>query len=412
MTIKFHNKNRRDFLKQTMAGIAGAAMLPSLNTSKPPESIPSDQKKKKIVYRTLGRTGIKVPIVSLGCGNIGEPALLLAAIDAGINHFDTAQGYGGGKSENVIGDVLTDRSRNDFVIATRIGLPADNRTGAIPDHIPAAGLRDYFLGALDGCLKRLQSAYVDILYLYGVSNPVVVGDKKITDLLVEIKNQGKARFLGVSFHQNEPAMIRACMAQKIYDVVLTSYNFRQPHRADVKQAIAEAAKGGLGIVGMKAMAGVYWDKERKQSINPAAALKWVLQDENVHTTVPGIKTFDQLEQNLAVMGNDLKLTPEEIDELKLGEKMGLNGLYCAQCGRCRAQCRYDLNIPTAMRSYMYAYGYKNSLQAKATLKEAPIDKIICQRCDSCAVECTMGFDVRAKLKEINRILDVPDEFLV
>jgi predicted aldo/keto reductase-like oxidoreductase len=411
MTEKFHDKNRRDFLKQTMAGIAGAAILPSFNTSKPQENVKSENKEKKIIYRTLGRTGIKVPIVSLGCGNIGEPALLLAAIDWGINHFDTAQGYGGGKSENVIGEVLKGRSRDAFVIATRIGLPANNRTGAIPEHIPAAGLRDYFLGALDSCLKRLQTEYVDILYLYAVSNPDVVGDKKITDLLVEIKNQGKARFLGVSFHQNEPAMIRACIAQKIYDVILTSYNFRQPHREEVKQAIAEAAKAGLGIVGMKTMAGVYWDKERKHPINPIAALKWVLQDENVHTTVPGIKTFDQLEQNMSVMAN-LKLTPKERDELKLGEKMGLNGLYCAQCGHCRSQCRYGLNIPTAMRSYMYAYGYRNPLHAKAILQGVSDENIACKECKTCTVSCTMGFDVRAKMKEINRILQVPDEFLV
>jgi aryl-alcohol dehydrogenase-like predicted oxidoreductase len=369
MTGKFYYNDRRKFLKHTIAGIAGAAILPSFNISKTGGNFRFENKEKKIVYRTLGRTGIKVPIVSLGCGNIGEPALLLAAIDAGINHFDTAQGYGGGKSENVIGEVLKDRSRDAFVIATRIGLPADNRTGVIPEHISAAGLREYFLGELDASLKRLQTEYVDILYLYGVPNPDVVSDKKITDLLVEVKNQGKARFLGVSFHQNEPAMIRACITQKIYDVVLTSYNFRQPHRDEVKQAIAEAAEAGLGIVGMKTIAGVYWDRERKHSINPMAALKWVLQDKNVHTTVPGIKTFDQLEQNLAAMGNDLELTPQEIDELKLGDKMGMNGLYCAQCGRCRSQCRYSLNIPTAMRSYMYAYGYKNPLQAKATLQD-------------------------------------------
>lgn len=411
MTEKAHNKKRRDFLKQTLAGIAGGAMLPSFSAGRSQEITHSEEKEKKLVYRTLGRTGIKVPIVSLGCGNIGEPALLLAAIDAGLNHFDTAEGYGGGNSENVIGEVLKDRSRNDFVIATRIGLPADNRTGAIPEHIPAAGLREYFLGALAGCLKRLQTNYVDILYLYGVSNPEVVGDIKVTDLLQEIKSQGPVRFLGVSFHQNEPAMIRACITHKIYDVVLTSYNFRQPHRAEIKQAIAEAARAGLGIVAMKTMAGVYWDKERKLPINTTAALKWALQDENVHTTVPGIKTFDQLEQNLAVMGN-LKLTPEERQELKLGERMGLNGLYCAQCGRCRSGCRYGLNIPAAMRSYMYAYGYANPLQAKSTLLEAAIEDVVCRGCDRCSVVCPMGFDVQAKMKAINRILDVPDEFLV
>jgi len=159
------------------------------------------------------------------------------------------------------------------------------------------------------------------------------------------------------------------------------------------------------------MAGVYWDKERKHPINGKAALKWVLQDKNVHTTVPGIETFDQLELDMSVM-EDLTLTPKEREDLKLGQKTGMSGLYCAQCGRCRSQCRYNLDIPTMMRSYMYAYGYKNSALAKETLQSVDLHNTPCTDCHTCTITCSMGFDIRNKILDIVRLNDVPEDFLV
>lgn len=411
MKKNFAYSSRRDFMKKSAAGLAAVSLLPNFKIEKTPEKINSAPNENKIVYRTLGRTGIKLPIISFGCGFINEPFLIHAALDAGITHFDTAPGYGGDKSEPVLGEVLKDRQRDSFVIASKIYLPADNRTGLLPENMSVSDFRTYFLEQLETRLKLLQMDYLDILYLYAVAKPGVLGNTMLKDLLLEIKQQGKVRFVGASFHHEEPAMIRACIEQKIYDVVLTAYNFRQPHWKEVKTAIAEAAAAGLGVVAMKLMAGVYWDKERKNLINPRAAIKWVLQDENVHTTIPGMKTFDQLELNMSLMP-DLTLTPEERKDLKLGERMGLNGLYCAQCGVCRSQCRNRLDIPTAMRGYMYAYGYQNPSLAKSTLQHLSAEQLVCRECNRCAVSCSMGFDVATKLKEIVRILEVPDEFLI
>ncbi|MCK4836671.1 MAG: 4Fe-4S dicluster domain-containing protein, partial [Candidatus Aminicenantes bacterium] len=131
----------------------------------------------------------------------------------------------------------------------------------------------------------------------------------------------------------------------------------------------------------------------------------------LHTTIPSPGTFDQLELDVSVM-EDLRLTPQEKEDLRFGEKQDLAGLYCAQCGKCRSQCRYNLDIPTMMRSYMYAYGYKNPAKAKETLSEKNLKDITCRSCNTCAVSCTMGFDISNKIKDINRILDMPDEFLV
>jgi len=406
MNSKRWNKSRREFLIKSITGVASVSLLPSLIKGEG-----RAKRGKNIIYRTLGRTELKIPIVSLGCGLVDNPQLVRAALDAGVVYFDTAPGYGSGANESILGEVLKGRLRNSFVVATKIGLPVDNRTGLLPKNISSAQFKAYFHNALDTSLKHLQLDYLDILYLYGLNNPDLIGLQLVKDVMLKVKEERKASFLGVSFHQDEPAMIQAAVDEKIYDVILSSYNFRQPHKEEIKKAIAYAAKAGLGVVAMKTMAGVYWDRERKHPINAKAALKWVLQDENVHTTIPGISTFDQLELDMSVM-EDLTLTPKEREDLKLGQKTGMSGLYCAQCNRCRSQCRYNLDIPTMMRSYMYAYGYKNPAKAKETLQSLDLSNLACNQCPTCHVQCTMGFDVRDKVIDIARIKHVPKEFLV
>ena len=317
--------SRREFLKKGMTGITGAALLPSFCKG----NVTVNESKKKIIYRTLGRTGIKVPVISLGGSGSG---ITRAALDAGVIHLETANRYSAGKHEAMLGEILKGRPRESFIVATKIIPYLDNSTGLPSEKISSSELKKDFRKKMDQSLKRLQLDYVDILYLHGVETPVTLRNRLLKDIMLELKEEGKTRFLGTSFHHNEPMLIRATTNEKIYDVVLTTYNFRQPHREEVKKAIAYAAKAGLGTVAMKVMAGAYWDKERKHPINAKAALKWVLKDTNLHTTIPSADTYGQLESNLSVM-EDLTLTPEEQEDLKFGKKTGMNGLYCAQCGR-------------------------------------------------------------------------------
>ncbi|MCK4943097.1 MAG: 4Fe-4S dicluster domain-containing protein, partial [Candidatus Aminicenantes bacterium] len=196
-----------------------------------------------------------------------------------------------------------------------------------------------------------------------------------------------------------------------YEVILTAYNFRQRNSLGLKEAIANAARAGLGIVAMKTQAGVYWDKLRTQPINMKAALKWALQNENIHTSIPGFTTFDQLETDISVM-EDLTLTSEEKADLKIDQTLALTGLYCEQCEQCIPQCQKNLNIPTLMRSFMYAYGYKNLSLAKETLQPIDLNHIPCTECNSCKVKCKNGFDIKNKILDISRIKDIPNEFLI
>jgi predicted aldo/keto reductase-like oxidoreductase len=161
---------------------------------------------------------------------------------------------------------------------------------------------------------------------------------------------------------------------------------------------------------MKTMAGAYWDKEQKRPINTKAALKWVLKNENITTTVPDCSNTDQLIQDIEVM-SDLNLSDEELQDLKPPSEGLTSGIYCQQCGSCLDQCPNRVDIPVYMRSYMYAFGHHNFPHAKYTLESAGSRKDPCSRCSKCDVKCLMGFDIRKKIREISGILDIPQDFL-
>ncbi len=402
---KEKNQSRRSFIKKGLAGLAGATILPSVLKADKKTQSNEEKPKRKFIYRTLGKTGLNLPIVSMGTTHVSETALVNAALDAGIVLIDTAQNYVRGRSEIIIGKAVKGRPRDSYVIATKVWPRQDSKTGLISKVTEGS-----YIEKFEESLKRLGMEYVDILYVHDVVRSESAVFQPVLNALEKLKRGGKARFVGISTHRNEPEIIRAAVESKVYDVILTAYNFRQPHREEVKKAISYAAKSGIGIVAMKTMAGVYWDRERERPINAKAALKWVLQDENVNTTIPGFSNFEEIEMSLSVM-EDLALTPEEKVDLRLGDTLALTGLYCQQCAKCLTQCPGNLDIPTLMRSYMYAYGYKSPSLAKETLESMDLSHLPCQSCDTCQVNCSMGFDVRDKIMDIARIKAVPKDFL-
>ncbi len=403
------NNGRRGFIKKGLGGLAGAAVLPSILKGEfPNPDEPGKKKKGKIVSRTLGRTGFKLPIVSMGVMNADNPKLVAAALEAGIVHLDTAHVYQRGRNEEMIGKVVKDVPRDSFVLGTKVpGDHADRKTGLFTEKTTAKS----FIEKFEISLKRLGLEYVDILYLHSVVKREAVLFEPLLTAMQKLKKEGKTRFIGVSTHRNEPEVLRAAVESKVHDVVLTAYNFNQPHLEEMHKAMDYAAKAGLGIVAMKTQAGVFWDRERLQPINMKAALKWALQNKNIHTAIPGFNTFDQLDLDLSVM-EDLELTPEERADLRLDKKACLPGLYCTQCGTCLPLCRGGLDIPVLMRSYMYAYGYRNLSQAADTLRTVDLPDQPCGSCGACSVKCAVGFDVKDKVTDIARLRRVPEEFLV
>jgi len=399
-------QNRRKFLKNTLLAASGAGLVSKAysNPQNGPEKITH---KNKIEYRTLGRTGINIPIISMGTGNTSNPNLVKEAYTQGVKLFATSEYYQNGNNEKMLGEALKDYPRDSFYILTGTngGLDLDYENGLYKEGTDTG----VFLDHANGCLERLQVDYVDFFGLGFAARREGVLYKPLLKAMEKFKSQGKAKFLSIGTHKFEPEAIRAAADAGIYDAVVTAYNFRKENTAEIDDAIDYATEKGLGIIAMKTMAGVYWDQEKTEAINTRAALKWVLQNKNIHTTVPDCSSFDQLHQDIEIM-SDLSLTEEEKQDLKHVPGKLASGIYCQQCNQCIKQCRAKIDIPTIMRSYMYAYGHRNLAHAQNTLNSSGLSEFPCSKCNDCTVNCKMGFDIRTKILDIARIKDIPEDF--
>ena len=245
---KSNKYNRRGFLSRIVTGAASAGMLGMAGStfsafgSKKPGP-PADS---KLIYRTLGNTGIKLPVVSIGVMNTDNPNLIRAALDAGIVHLDTAHGYLKGKSEVIVGEVLKERPRDSYFLSTKIQPEWDTSEGWGNRKVSSESTKEVYLEKLNTSLKRLQLDYVDILYLHAVNTRETVLTERLLDALTTAKKQGKIRFIGMSFHENFPELIRAAIDSKVYEVLLTVYNIQMYGWQEMDQALAEAAGAGLG----------------------------------------------------------------------------------------------------------------------------------------------------------------------
>jgi len=394
---------RRGFLRTGTAALAAAALpAPALGTDGTPP------RKRELVRRTLGRTGLQLPVVSLG--STYAVNLVRTALDQGIVYVHTSGDYSEGSHERLVGKAVRGRDRDSFVVATSADLPYRFGRGGQSLDVGTDIDPKRIVESLEGSLRRLQLDYVDIFYLASVGHRRSVLYEPYLEAFERLKTDGKMRFAGISTHANEPAVIQTATKSGFWDVVLTAFNFRQTHREQVRAAIHEAAKAGLGVVAMKTQAGVYWDRARKKKINMRAALKWALQDENVHTAIPAFSNLDELAEDLEVAAN-LKMTAEERRDLDLGDDLGYSGHYCDQCGHCLEQCPAGVDIPILMRSYMYAFGHRQPGKARDTLRGIEPADIACADCGTCRVECRHGFDVKSRALDMARLLEVPEEFL-
>ena len=391
---------RRDFVIEGSAGIAGVAVMSACPGARRPRE--SEARLGRSVVRTLGRTGLDLPVVSMGSSyGIG---LVEEALDEGIRYIHTSSSYQEKQHEIMLGEIFRKRPRSSFAVGTSPDLPYSYRR--FRDRSADLGIEvdpDLIGRSLEGSLRRLRVDFVDIYYLCSVGAPEV-GFEPYLEAFSRLKKEGKARAIGIATHENEPDVIRAAVGSGVWDVVLTAYNFRQTHREAVRAAIREAAEAGLGVIAMKTQAGVYRDRSRTGLINQTAALKWVLQDENVHTTIPAFSNFDELREDMSVM-EDLEFTPAEARDLEEVERSVHAGLFCQQCGHCLPQCANKVDIPTLMRAHMYAAGHAQPGKAVSTLRGISAGEIRCVECRRCTVQCALGLEIQPQAAAMRQLLE-------
>ncbi|MEU4303898.1 aldo/keto reductase [Streptomyces rochei] len=201
-------------------------------------------------YRTLGRTGVRVSTLALGAMNFGSigrttqdeaTAIVDAALEAGVNVIDTADMYGAGESEEMVGKAIAGR-RDDIVLATKAGMPMGedpNRRGSS---------RRWLVTELDASLRRLGVDHVDLYQIHRWDPET--GDEETLAALTDLQRAGKIRYFGSSTF---PAyrVVQAQWAAREHR--LSRYATEQPsysllQRGIERDVLPVSQKYGLGVL--------------------------------------------------------------------------------------------------------------------------------------------------------------------
>jgi len=389
--------NRREFIVKPLV-VAGAAGVLSRTELLLGKAVADST--GPLLTRTLGKTGIKLPIVSMGVMNADVPGILRRSYELGIRHFDTAAVYQQGRNEEMVGQVIKELGVRDKVIIS-------TKQGFRNHHLSTAEGKQRFLSGVEESLKRLQMDHVDILYYHGVDSAKDAQDNGPLQALQELKKQGKTRFIGISTHRTVDVLPTA-MDLNIFDVMLVTFNYTMAHDEVMLNTIKRAADRGIGIVAMKTQAGgtVRPDAKLPKQLPPysqTALLKWVLNHDFVTTAIPGFSTYEHLEQDFTVVRN-LAYTEDEKSFL-VDKAFVASAGFCHQCGQCREDCPKQVDIPALMRSHMYAVQYRNTDMARLTLAELPAGRGLdaCRSCDSCTASCRKTVQIRRKISQLRAL---------
>jgi aryl-alcohol dehydrogenase-like predicted oxidoreductase len=253
------NDNRREFLKKSLIGISGAALIPGTIKSNP--AFTTSDSPQELPVRVLGKTGIKTPLISFGTSGALDTGFIRSAYESGVKLFFSATYYGEGNNEKIVGEGLKGLQRDSFLVGTAVSPDGfDPRTGTFSKAFDP----DAYIKKAEGSLKRFGLDYVDFVLFPFAGKRQTVLDPGVLKAMGQLKKQGKTRFVGIASHSDTEEALKAAVEAGVYDVAMISYNYKVKNKDSLNSAIAGAAKAGIGIVGMKTTAGVYDTKSGPQ----------------------------------------------------------------------------------------------------------------------------------------------------
>ncbi len=311
--------------------------------------------------RQLGASGLRVPVLSFGTATFGGEGdffrhwgtsagaeasrLIDLCLEAGVNFFDTANVYSGGRAEEVLGAALAGR-RSEVLLATKATFP----TGSGPNERGAS--RHALLAACEQSLRRLRTDYIDVYYMHGFDALTPIEETLRT--LEDLVRSGKVRYIGCSNFSGWHVMKSLALAERYGLPRYVSYQgyYSLAAREFEWELMPLAQDQGLGTVVWSALAGgALTGKWRRGATPPAdsrlatadflaearsgrlfdvldvleeiarqrgrtvaqVALNWVLQRPTVASVIIGARNEAQLKQNLGAVG--WRLEPDEVARL-------------------------------------------------------------------------------------------------
>jgi predicted aldo/keto reductase-like oxidoreductase len=419
---------RRDFL----FGVAGTGAIPKSSPLSPSEIETPLEPSRIKEYRTLGRTGFKAS--DLGAGHPLEETVMHALLMRGANYIDTSESYSNGGSERLIGRAIKGFDRKTLFINTKLVLTGNETSEQVKDR----ALR---------CLGRLDTEYIDCLML-SASVRTDVRNEAFHEATAQLTQEGKLRHVGVSCHgtnwsdeQVDPmdAVLGTAIEDGRFDVLLFVYNYLRRDMGE--RLLRECREKNIGTTVMKTSPfghggfdyfnDLYKERERlgekapewmkslrlkyerqREQARPFldrhklttpdqirdAAIRFVLNNPDVHSALVTFKNFDDIDNYLPLSGSRLT----ETDESSLSAFAETDGqLYCRHaCGACESQCPSKVPVNTIMRynHYFVAQGREKwALELYRDIENQKAD--VCEHCEGhCQAVCPFGVPIHDLLK--------------
>ena len=349
-------------------------------------------------YRRLGRTGAMVSDISLGSANIANVEVARLALERGVTYFDTAPDYAHYGSEQLLGEAMKGR-RDQVFVASKFC----TAHGHLPPDTPVARI----IETVEGSLGRLRTDRIDLLHIHSCDRLERLLAPNFHEAFDRLKEQGKARFLGVSSHTpNLAAVANAAIDSGRFDVLMLAYHHGMGW--DLEKILDRAAAKDVAVVAMKTLKGAKHQNlaafRDEATSYTQAAFRWVLSNPKVSCLVVSFSELQQVDEYLTASGTRLTAADRRVlaryDELIAGD-------YCRpHCGACLDSCIASLPIDDVLRYRMYFddYGAEKLAMGKyARLGTANAAQ--CITCPApCAGACPHGIPIREKMIDAHQKL--------
>ena len=358
-------------------------------------------------YRDLGKTGLKVSALGLGCMRFDEndpetaARIVDSAIAAGINYFETARLYVGGQCQQLTAGGLKGRSRG-LIVSGKAGINAETTADSYRKDIDL----------------QMQILGVDYLEFYQVgwfsleALPYLVKKGGALAALDKARTEGIIGHIGFTGH-DKPEDFTKLIETGIFDSLTIPYNMLDRSYAPT---IKRAGELGVGVVVMCPVAGGMLASPAPQlqrlipggaSTTAAAALRFVLSNPDVSCAASGMENLEMLRENVAAANAFEGANAEDHArmDLILDEFASLGDKFCTACGYCM-DCPTGVDIPGNFRLYNMAKVYGLDEWARreyAGMKEGK-QASCCTQCDTCEPKCPNKLPIIEQLEEVARAL--------
>ena len=359
-----------------------------------------------MLYRELGRTGLRASAIGLGCVPLGSSStdyavkIVLRALELGINYIDVARSYW--DSELKLGIALQGQ-RERVILSSKTG----------------AKTRDDAWREIHESLERLRTSYLDNVHLHGLQPgqdlDARLGPGGALEALIEAKEQGLVRHIGCTSHHSR--VLLDALRRYPFEIILVPMNIVE--REPLDELVPFCNEHGVGVTIMKPLA---------VGLLPARlALKWLL-NQPIACVVPGVSTLEELEEDARVGWEPLTLTAEEQRQVDTWRGT-LEHQRCRSCSACLPcpqgialagvlytdvmYCHYHNMGRQAFRAFPWS---QERLRGDRQSRRQTVRQIeSCDRCGVCEQRCPYGIPIidslQAMLPAMKEMLAIYDELL-